>query len=489
MKPLTRLTIDEFREGLEQKKFSALDVTQAFLSRIETRNPEISAYLRTYNDSAVREAEAIDVLVAKGGPLPPLAGVPIALKDNILVEGRPATAASKMLKGYVAPYSAGVTKKLRAQGAVILGHTNMDEFAMGSSTENSAFQTTKNPHDLSRVPGGTSGGSAAAVADHMAMGALGSDTGGSVRQPAAFCGVVGLKTTYGSVSRSGLIAMASSLDQIGPLAQTTRDASLLFRAIAGRDPLDATSADTTYGNELTEPALDAVRSLKVGLPREYFTDGLPAEIRAALDHAIAQLKTLGVEFVDVSLPHTKYALSAYYIVMPAEASSNLARFDGIRYSRASEHFKGTLKELYFEERGKGFGPEVKRRILLGTFVLSSGYYDAYYTKAQQVRALIAADFEAAYKNVDVLLAPVAPHAPWHFGAKKDPLTMYLEDIFTLPASLAGIPSLSIPTGVTDADGLPIGFQLMGKHFREADILGLGQYYEKITSGSSSTSLT
>ncbi len=492
METLRNLTIKKFRDGLTAKQFSALEITQAFFKHIKERDREIGAYLNweEYEEDAARTAEAVDIAIAKNKDLPELAGVPLAIKDVILIKGKPATAASRALEHYVASYDATVIHKLKGENVVFLGKTNMDEFAMGSSTENSAFKPTRNPHDLERVPGGSSGGSAAAVAAHFAIAALGSDTGGSIRQPAAFCGVVGLKPTYGAVSRSGLIAMSSSLDQIGPFAKTVEDAAILFRAIAGRDPLDATSQDAVY-KDLTSPVLEKIKGLRVGLPEEYFVGGADPEVIRAVEGAIERLKSLGLKFKKISLPHTKYALSTYYIVMPAEVSSNLARFDGIRYSRipAQPHFSlksaagRDLMDLYLRQKGVGFGTETKRRIILGTFVLSSGYYDAYYEKAQRARTLIKNDFDAAFKAVDVILTPVTPTTAFKLGQKTDdPLSMYLSDIFTIPVNLAGLPAVAIPTkpaaGLAPGE-LPVGFQLIGKKWREADILGIGQFYEKI----------
>ena len=479
MELLRNLTIKKFHDGLLKKDFSALEMTQAFFARIKSDDKDIGAYLSLAEESAAREAEAVDLAIAKGEEISDVAGVPLAVKDIIMIKNQPATAASKILENYTASYDAGVIQKLKTAKAVFLGKTNMDEFAMGSSTENSAFKITRNPHDLTRVPGGSSGGSAAAVAAHLAVASLGSDTGGSIRQPAAFCGVVGLKPTYGAVSRSGLIAMSSSLDQIGPFTKTVEDAAILFKAIAGRDPLDATSQDAVYEN-LTAPVLEKIKELRIGLPEEYFVGGADPEVITAVESVIEKLKGLGLKFKKISLPHTKYALSTYYIVMPAEVSSNLARLDGIRYSRIpGRAAEGTLNELYFKQKGAGFGPETKRRVILGTFVLSSGYYDAYYEKAQKVRTLIKNDFDAAFKEVDVILAPVTPTTAFKIGEKtNDPLAMYLSDIFTIPANLAGLPALSIP--VRPMAKLPVGFQLIGKKWHEADILGIGQYYEKIS---------
>jgi aspartyl-tRNA(Asn)/glutamyl-tRNA(Gln) amidotransferase subunit A len=473
------LTIKKFHAGLVSGEFKALEVTQEYLRSIEARNPEIGAYLAVTSDLAVTAAHAADLKVARGESVGVLEGVPIALKDNMAAKGVRTGAASKVLGGYRASYDATVVAKLGALGAVFLGKTNMDEFAMGSSTENSAYQKTKNPRDVSRVPGGSSGGSAAAVAGDLALASLGSDTGGSIRQPAAFCGVVGLKPTYGAVSRSGLIAMSSSLDQIGPIAKTVEDAAIIFQAIAGKDPLDATTADSKDGGEIESLTLEDVRELRVGLPKEYFTGGLEPGVAEGVERAVEALKSLGVSFREVSLPHTKYALSTYYIIMPAEVSSNLARYDGVRYERPGESVE-KLSELYKKARESGFGAEVKRRAILGTFVLSSGYYDAYYAKAQKVRTLIARDFSEAFEDVDILLTPVAPTRAFKFGEKtKDPLSMYLSDVFTIPASLAGVPAISIPVKAKNPGELPVGFQLIGKPWREVDILGLGQYYERL----------
>ncbi len=482
---LRDLTIKKFHDGLLNKEFSALEITQAYFKQIKKEDKKIGAYLSLAEESALRQAEAVDIALAKNEELGALAGVPLAIKDVILIKGQPATAASKILENYVASYDAGVIQKLKKERAVFLGKTNLDEFAMGSSTENSAFQLTHNPHDLERVPGGSSGGSAAAVAADLTVAALGSDTGGSVRLPASFCGIVGLNPTYGAVSRSGLMAMTSSLDQIGPLTKTVEDAATLFKAIAGQDPLDATSVPAGYGSELLNPNLEKMKSLTIGLPDEYFTDGISPEVSRAVESAIQKLKSLGLRFKKISLPHTKYGLSCYYIVVPAEVSSNLARFDGIRYARSVKSTgakEESLHELYLRQKGMGFGPEAKRRIILGTFVLSSGYYDAYYEKAQRVRTLIKQDFDEAFKTVDIILTPVAPTPAFKIGEKvDDPLTMYLSDIFMIQVKLAGLPAISIPTKPASALApreLPIGFQLIGKKWREEDILGLGQLYEK-----------
>lgn len=466
------MTIRKFHEGLTNKVFSAREALVEFYKAIDAKDKEIGAYLSLDRDNAHTQAEEVDRMVDRGEKLPLLAGVPLAIKDNIMVKGQSCTAASKILNGYTAIYDATVIKKLRGEKAVFLGKTNMDEFAMGSSTENSAYKVTKNPRDLTKVPGGSSGGSAAAVASGMAIGALGSDTGGSIRQPADFCGIVGLKPTYGAVSRHGLIAMASSLDQIGTLTNTVEDAAIMFRAICGEDPCDATSASVAYGDELLNGDSARLRAMTIGLPKEYFIKGVAKEIMENVENAVKQFKSIKVRFKEISLPHTKHALSAYYIVMPAEASANLARFEGIRYARVPAAATAeTIMDRYVVNRSHGFGDEVKRRIMLGTFVLSSGHYDAYYAKAQKVRALIRRDFDEAFKDVDAILTPVSPSLPFAIGEKtSDPLTMYLSDIFTITANLAGLPALAMQKN----------FQLIGKPFREADLLGLGREYERIS---------
>jgi aspartyl-tRNA(Asn)/glutamyl-tRNA(Gln) amidotransferase subunit A len=472
------LTIKTFHEGLVGKEFSAVEVAEALSKEIEEQDGGIHAFLRTTDETALVGARGVDEDVVSGRDIGMLAGVPLAVKDNILQEGELATAASKALEHYRASYDATVITKLREKGVVLSGRTNLDEFAMGASTENSAFGSTRNPHDLERVPGGSSGGSAAAVASGMAVAALGSDTGGSIRQPASFCGVAGLRPTYGSVSRSGLIAMASSLDVIGPITKTVEDAALLFEAIAGGGELDATSFGRGYNN-LARIDAGEVKKLTIGLPHEYFVEGLDSQVKKEIEATIARLKKLGFEFAEVSLPHTKYALSCYYIVVPAEVSANMSRFDGVRYSRVGKG--GSLSDIYFEHKGKGFGPEVRRRVLLGTFVLSHGYYDAYYGKAQKVRRLIRNDFEKVFEDVDVLLTPVAPTPAFKLGEKaSDPLQMYLSDVFTCPASLAGLPALSVPTRRYEIGSgeLPVGFQLIGRRFGERDVLGIGQLYER-----------
>jgi aspartyl-tRNA(Asn)/glutamyl-tRNA(Gln) amidotransferase subunit A len=482
------LTIKKFHEGLINKEFSALEVAKVFYDYIATRDEEIGAYLSLSKDEAFLQAEQADLAVARGEEVSMLAGVPLAIKDNLLIKDQPATAASKILEGYRGVYDATVIAKLKKAKAVFLGKANMDEFAMGSSTENSSFKKTKNPHDLERVPGGSSGGSAAAVASHMAVAALGSDTGGSIRQPAGFCGVVGLKPTYGAVSRNGLIAMASSLDQIGPITKTVEDAAILFKEIAGRDQFDATTAAHKYGEELLDPKLEEIKKITVGIPEEYFAlpseaggegrgAGVQPEVQKAMDETRRALESLGVKFKKISLPHTKHALSCYYIIMPAEVSTNLARFDGIRYPNPQKHPAKNLWELYKKNKSRGFGPETKRRVILGAFVLSAGHYDAYYAKAQKVRALMKKDFTEAFKEVDVIFTPTSPTVPFRFGEKtNDPLSMYLSDVMTIPTNLAGVPAISIPV---KNQPLPIGFQLIGKWWQEKDILGLGSFYERL----------
>jgi aspartyl-tRNA(Asn)/glutamyl-tRNA(Gln) amidotransferase subunit A len=415
-------------------------------------------------------------MAREGKPLPPLAGVPVGIKDVMSTRGVRTTAGSKSLEKYIPPYDATAVARMEAAGALVLGKMNCDEFAMGSSNENSAFHPVRNPRDLNRVPGGSSGGSAAAVAADMAVVTLGSDTGGSIRQPASFCGVVGLMPTYGRVSRYGLIAFASSLDHIGPLARTVKDAAIVLGTIAGRDPMDATSADVPvpdYVAELDKP----VPGMKIGVAKEYFGDGLDDEVRQAVEAAIDKLKTLGCEIVPVSLPHTPYAIPTYYLIATAEASSNLARYDGVRYSRRAREVK-TLSEMYRRSRDEGFGAEVKRRIMLGTYALSAGYYDAYYLKAQKVRTLLTRDFDEAFGKVDAIVTPTCPTAAFRLGEKSnDPLAMYLADIYTVTADLAGIPGISIPCGETK-EKLPIGLQILGKHFDESSILRVAHAYER-----------
>jgi aspartyl-tRNA(Asn)/glutamyl-tRNA(Gln) amidotransferase subunit A len=470
------LTIDATRSAVEERKTTAMSLAEAFYSKIQSDDPQIGAYLTLCKDRALAQADRIDRMAAEGKPLPPLGGVPVGIKDVMVTRGVRTTAGSKILGNYIPAYDCTAVARLEAAGAVILGKLNCDEFAMGSSNENSAWHPVHNPRDLSRVPGGSSGGSAAAVAGGLAVAALGSDTGGSIRQPASFCGVVGLMPTYGRVSRYGLIAFASSLDHIGPLTGNVRDAAIVLRTIAGRDPMDATSAEIAvpdYVAELEKP----VESLRLGVAKEYFGDGLDDEVRKSVEAAIQKLASLGCEIVDVSLPHTEYAVPAYYIVATAEASSNLARFDGVRYGFRAKDVH-SLSEMYRRTRDQGFGTEVKRRIMLGTYALSAGYYDAYYLKAQKVRSLLARDFEEAFKKVDAILTPTSPTAAFRLGERvDDPLAMYLADIYTVTADLAGIPGISVPCGET-REQLPIGLQILGRHFDEATILRLGYAYER-----------
>jgi aspartyl-tRNA(Asn)/glutamyl-tRNA(Gln) amidotransferase subunit A len=475
MMDLTGLTIDAARSFVAGGKTSALALAEAFYAKIESDDPKIGAYLILSKERALEKAAAIDRLAKSGSGLPPLAGVPVGIKDVMVTKSVRTTAGSKILGNYIPPYDCTAVARLEAAGAVVLGKLNCDEFAMGSSNENSAFKPVHNPRDLSRVPGGSSGGSAAAVAADMAVATLGSDTGGSIRQPASFCGVVGLKPTYGRVSRYGLIAFASSLDHIGPLTKTVKDAAIMLRTIAGRDPMDSTSAELPvpdYVAEIEKP----IKSLRIGVAKEYFGEGLEPETRNAIEVAIQKLAGLGCEIVHVSLPHTKYAIPAYYLVATAEASSNLARFDGVRYGYRAKGAR-SLSEMYRRTRDDGFGAEVKRRIMLGTYALSAGYYDAYYLKAQRVRTLLTRDFEEAFKKVDVIVGPTCPTPAFKLGEKvDDPLAMYLADIYTVTANLAGIPGISIPVG-KNKEKLPIGMQIFGKHFDEATILRAAYAYE------------
>jgi len=473
---LELLTIDAARSAVQERKTSAVALAESFYAKIQSDDPKIGAFLTLCKDRALAKALEMDALAAKGEKLPPLGGVPVAIKDVMVTKGVRTTAGSKILGNYVPPYDCTAVARLEAAGAVVLGKVNCDEFAMGSSNENSAWKPVHNPRDLTRVPGGSSGGSAAAVAADMAVAALGSDTGGSIRQPASFCGVVGMVPTYGRVSRYGLIAFASSLDHIGPLTKTVKDTAIVLRTIAGRDPMDSTSADVPvpdYVAELEKP----VRGLKLGVAKEYLGEGLDKKVRSAIETAIQKLAKQGCEIVEISLPHTKYAIPAYYIVATAEASSNLARFDGVRYGYRAKDAR-TLSEMYRRSRDQGFGAEVKRRIMLGTYALSAGYYDAYYLKAQKVRTLLTRDFEEAFKKVDAVVAPVSPTAAFKLGEKvDDPLAMYLADIYTVTADLAGIPGISVPCGETK-ENLPIGLQILGRHFDESTILRVAQASEK-----------
>ncbi len=473
---LSKLTIVEARRALDAKEFTALELTNAYLENIEKKDGAIHAYLEVWADSAREEARKADKLIAHGESKP-LTGIPLAIKDNILIKGRIASGASKILENYHASYDATVIKKLKEQGVVFLGRTNMDEFAHGSSTENSAYGPSKNPHDLTRVPGGSSGGSAAAVAGDLALAALGSDTGGSIRQPAAHCGLVRLKPTYGAVSRFGLIAMGSSLDQIGPLAKTVADARILYEAIHGNDSHDSTSLpDAFYAKKISAP------KKVLGVPRAFLVGGIDPDLLAQFEVTLEKLKGEGYEIRDVEMPTLPYGLAVYYVIMPAEVSTNLARLDGIRYglSVASE----TIGDVYTKSRGQGFGPEARRRILLGTFVLSSGYADAYYRKARAVRATIRAEFEKAFESVDAIVLPTTPAPAFVLGEKTaDPLAMYAEDIFSVPVNLAGVPAVSLPMGVVERAGvkLPVGFQIISKHGNEEALFTIGAAVENTKS--------
>jgi len=471
---LAVLSIADLQLLLRRREVSPREVINALRARIEAVDLDIGAYLSLDIGAAIKEAEQANVDL-------PLGGIPIAIKDIINVMGQPCTCASKILHGYRAPYDATVIQKLRAAGTIPFGKTNLDEFAMGSSTENSALKSTRNPWDLSRVPGGSSGGSAAAVAAHEAFGALGSDTGGSIRQPAAMCGVVGLKPTYGRVSRFGLVAFASSLDQVGPLTKTVRDAALIMNAIAGHDPQDSTSLNEPVPDYASNLGND-LRGVRLGVPKEYMIEGIDPQVKRAIDIAVKQLNSLGANIVEVSLPSTEYAVAVYYIVATAEASANLARFDGVRYGFRAENPKDML-DLYSRTREEGFGPEVKRRIILGTYVLSSGYYGAYYLRSQKMRELIRRDFANAFEKVDALISPTSPVAAFKLGERvADPLQMYLADIFTIAANLAGICGISVPCGFAELEGhrLPIGLQLLGKPLDEARILQIAHAYEQST---------
>jgi aspartyl-tRNA(Asn)/glutamyl-tRNA(Gln) amidotransferase subunit A len=483
---LHELTIHEAAALLRSGEFTATELTEAMLDRILAVDNDVKAYLTLTPETALEQAAGADEAIASArradqlADLPVLTGIPLAIKDVISIAGVQTTCGSKILEGYLPPYNATIVEKLRGAGAVILGKTNTDEFAMGSSTENSAYFTTHNPWDLSRVPGGSSGGSAAAVAAGECLGAFGSDTGGSVRQPAALCGVVGLKPTYGRVSRYGLVAYASSLDQIGPLAKDVTDAAILLGAVAGYDRRDSTSVDVPVPDYLAgiRSQESGVSGLRVGVPKEYFIPGMQPEVEAAVRAAIAVMQSLGAEVREISLPHTDLALPVYYLIAPAEASANLARFDGIRYGLSLPG--ASLWDTYRQTRGQGFGPEVKRRIMLGAYALSAGYYDAYYLKAQQVRTLIKQDFDDALREVDIIACPTSPTTAFRIGEKaNDPLNMYLSDVFTLSLNLAGICGLSLPCGF-DGTGLPVGLQLIAGAFAEATILAAAYAYEQAT---------
>lgn len=469
-KPLNQLTIVEAAQGLRTGSFSSVDLTRSCLEAVDQKDDGLGSFLKVFREESVAQAEEVDRLLAAGQDLPPLAGIPLAIKDSIMIREQRCTAASRILENHVAAYDATVIEKLRQQMAVFIGKTNLDEFSMGASTENSAFQITRNPHDPDRVPGGSSGGSAAAVAAGQALASLGSDTGGSVRQPAAFCGLVGLKPSYGAVSRYGLIAFASSLDQIGPMAKRAEDARLVFRAICGRDPKDATS------RERVEQPAKKIAEMKVGFPEQCFERGVSPEILSWLERSISSLKEQGAEVKSIDLPSLMYALPVYHVIAPAEASANLARYDGLRYGRMEG--ADSLKDIYALTRSTGFGTEVKRRIMLGTYTLSAGHYDAYYQKAQKARKFIQYDFESALKEVDAILLPTTPTVAFRLGEKADdPVAMYLSDLLTTAASLAGLPAVSVPVGREGVN--PVGVQLIGRNDSEEFLLNIGSCLEQL----------
>lgn len=476
------MTITELSQGLQARTLSAQEAALAYLEQIERREPEVGAYLTVTREVALAQAKEADQKRAKGESLPVLAGIPAGIKDNICTKGVKTTCASRMLENFLPPYDATVMERLQSQSLVMLGKLNMDEFAMGSTTENSYYQVTKNPRDLTRVPGGSSGGAAACVAAKEAAYAIGSDTGGSIRQPAAFCGVVGMKPTYGAVSRYGLIAFASSLDQIGPLTNNVADNALVLNALAGKDPRDATSLDRQWGDFTGEIGKD-VKSMKIALPKQYFGEGISSDVKNAVLAAAKQYEALGAFVVEADLPALEYALPAYYVISSAEASSNLARFDGVKYGFRAKDYEN-IDELYKATRTQGFGREVKRRIMLGSFVLSAGYYDAYYKKALQVRTLIQREFDRVFQSHDLILAPVAPTTAYKLGEKTaDPLQMYLGDVCTVPVNIAGLPSLSLPCG-EDQDGLPVGMQLIGPAYSEPMLYRAGYAFEQAKKGGS-----
>ena len=472
-------TIKDIKDGLAKGHFTAEEIFKKYSDKIKKENKRLNAYLSAFENCKLETARPRPSRgqARENSAAMPLWGVPCAIKDNMLIEGTICTAGSKILENYVSAYDATVVKKLREAGVSFLGKTNLDEFAMGTSTENSAFGPTKNPHDLTRIPGGSSGGSAAAVAADLCVFALGSDTGGSVRQPASMCGVVGLKPTYGRVSRHGLIAMASSLDQIGPVTKNVYDAALVLNIISGHDIFDSTTVPKA-APDFTNYLEKDIKGLKVGVPKEFFGKGLDPEVKERIEATISKIKYIGAEIIDITLPNFDYALATYYIIVPSEVSANLARFDGIRYGYSSKTAKNLI-DTYFESRSEGFGPEPKRRIILGAYALSSGYYDAYYLKAQKVRALIKKDFDDAFKKVDVIVGPTAPHAAFKLGEKvSDPLALYLEDVYTVPVNLAGLPGISIPCGKGSKTGMPIGFQIIGRPFDEETVWRVSYHLEQ-----------
>lgn len=473
---ITELTVHELKEKLEKKELTSYEITKAYIERIEEKEKDVQAFVTTLEKDALEKAEEIDKKIASGEIVEKLAGIPIGIKDNICTKGVKTTCSSKMLEKFVAPYDATVMEKINSENLINLGKLNMDEFAMGGSTEHSYFHVTRNPWNLNKVPGGSSGGSAAAVAAGMVPWALGTDTGGSIREPASFCGVVGLKPTYGLVSRYGVVAFASSLDQVGPITKDVTDSAMLLNIITGKDKMDSTSVERPKV-DYTKALKNDVKGLKIAVPKELFAEGINEEVKESLEKAIETYKKLGAEISEVSLNIAEYALASYYIIACAEASSNLGRFDGVRYGHRAKEFNN-LKELYRNSRTEGFGPEVKRRIILGTYVLSSGYYDAYYKKAQQVRTLVMNKFKSVFDNYDVILTPTSPTVAFDIGSKiNDPLAMYLADICTVSVNIAGLPGISIPCGV-DKEGMPIGMQLIGNRFTEETLLNAAYTFEQ-----------
>jgi len=472
------LTIKEASELIKKKELSPVELTQSVLNRIKEMDELLNTYVTVLDDKALESAKKAEEEITSGNYLGPLHGIPLGLKDIFVTKDINTTCGSKMLENFVPPYDATVTERLQKAGAVFLGKNNMDEFAMGSSTETSYFGPTKNPWDLNRVPGGSSGGSAAATAASLCLGSVGTDTGGSIRQPAALCGVVGMKPTYGRVSRFGMIAFASSLDQAGPLTKTVEDTAIILNAISGADPRDSTCLDLPVP-DYTKSLKEDLKGLKIGIPKEYFVEGMEKDIEDASRKAITEMENLGAEIIEISLPHTEYAVLTYYIIAPSEASSNLARYDGVKYGFRAEGAE-SLRDMYFKTRAQGFGDEVKRRIMLGTYALSSGYYDAYYLKAQKVRTLIKHDFDEAFKNVDAIVAPTSPEVAFKIGEKtQDPIKMYLSDVLTIPCNIAGLPGISIPCGFS-SEGLPIGIQVLGKPFDEETVIHVAHAYESNT---------
>lgn len=475
MKNLYKLTASEIREKILNKEVKVEELVKETFERIENVEKKVGSFVHLRKEKALEEAKVLDEKIARGEKVGALAGVPVAIKDNMVSKGDITTACSKILGNYEGIYDATAVKKLKDADAIIIGITNMDEFAMGSTTKTSVHHLTKNPWDSERVPGGSSGGAAASIGAQEVYISLGSDTGGSIRQPASFCGVVGLKPTYGRVSRYGLIAFASSLDQIGPMAKSVEDIALTMNVISGADNYDATVVDCEVP-DYTEFLNKDIKGMRIGVPKEYFIDGINPEVRKVMDESLEKFRELGAEIVEISLPHTKYAVPTYYVIAPAEASSNLARFDGVRYGYRSENIQN-INDLYVNSRSEGFGDEVKRRIMIGTYVLSAGFYDAYFKKAQKVRAKIKEDFDRAFESVDVIFTPVSPSTAFRLDDKKTPIELYLEDIFTISANLAGIPGISIPAG--KAQGLPVGIQLLGKPFGEGDLIKAGSAFEKV----------